>query len=129
MAAKSVDSAPGASHIAQQKLRHGRSADDLRTEGVLCPAHGINNSADLLHVSIFADGGIHVPGLIELVHRNSGDAGNHFRCVAREMFLHQLEDAARMLKREIVSRVRRQRWWSSSSSGLGTRRAARCVSL
>src|SRR5689334_8323748 len=108
MAAKSVDSAAGASHIAEQKLRHGRWADDLRTEGVLGPADRINNGADFLGVTIFADLGVDVPGLGQFVLWDSRDAGDGLRVIAGEMLLHQLEDATRMLKRQIVRRVRRQ---------------------
>src|SRR5579864_827118 len=76
VAAKGIDAAAGASHIAEQKLRHGRGADNLRTEGVLGPAHRVNNGADLFCVSIFADLGVYVPGLGQFILWDSRNAGD-----------------------------------------------------
>jgi hypothetical protein len=105
MAAQRVDAAAGAPHVAQQQLQHGRGADDLRAEAVLRPAHRVDDGGDLLHVAVFADGGEQIGGLQELIFRNAGDALHHLRRVARILLLQQLIDAARMLKREVVSDV------------------------
>ena len=59
----------------------------------------------LLHVAVLADGGEEVGRLEELVLRNAGDALDHLRRVARVLLLQQLEDAARMLQRQIVGDV------------------------
>ena len=130
MPAQRIDAAAGASHVAQQQLRHGRGADDLRTVGMLRPADRINNGADLFHVSIFANGGVHVIGLGQLVLRDSRDARNHLRRITREMLLHQLEDATRMFQRKVVSGVGRQRRRRRGSrSGFRPYGALRLVTL
>ena len=105
MAAQGIHAAASPADVAQQKLNHRRGANNLRTEGVLRPAHGVDNSSDLLHVAILADGGEHVDGLEVLILGNAGDAFDQFRRVARILLLHQLENAAGVLQRQIIGGV------------------------
>ena len=110
MAAQRIHAAARSSDVAQQKLHHGGRANDLRSEGMLRPAHRVDDGRDFLHVAVFADRSKQVGGLQELVLGDAGNPLDHFRRVARILLLHQLEDAARMLQREVVSDIRRKSW-------------------
>src|SRR5262249_3546762 len=80
----------------------------------------------------FADRSQLVGSLVELIHWDAGDLENCVRRVAGEVFLHQLEHAARMLERKIVSRIGRQSWgrrrggWLSANGHDFGRRWRRC---
>ncbi len=112
MAAQRVHAAARPPDVAEQKLNHRRGANDLRSESMLRPAHRVDDRRDFLHVAIFADGSEQVDGLQVLVLRDARDALDGFGRVARILLLHQLEDAARMLKRQVVGDIRgqRRRW-------------------
>ena len=131
VSAQGIHAAAGASHVAHQQLQHRRGADDLRAEAVLRPADGVDDGRHLLHVSILADGGEHVGSLQELVFGNAGDALDHLRRVARVLLLQQLIDAARMLQRQIVGDVRRQRRRRNRAAAHGLRsgRTLRLIAL
>ena len=73
---------------------------------VLRPADRVDDRGGLLHVAVLADGGEEVGGLEELILRDPGDALDHLRRVARILLLQQLEDATRMLQRQVVHDVR-----------------------
>ena len=108
MAAQRVHSAARSSHVAQQQLDHRRRANNLRSESVLRPAYRVNNRRHFLHVPVFAHGREHVDRLQILFLRDARDPLHGFRRVARILLLHQLENAARMLQRQVVGYVRRQ---------------------
>ena len=91
------------------------------------PADSVDDGADFFHVAVFADGGVGVGGFDELVGGNAGDAGDHFRRVARVVLLEQLEDAIRILEREIVVDVLGQRWQGSRSVVLARGHARRIL--
>ena len=109
MAAQRVYAAARSPNVAEKKLNHGRRADDLRSESMLRPAHRVDDGRDFLHVAVFADGGKQIDGLQVLVLRDARDALDGFGGVARILLLHQLENAARMLERQVVGDIRRQR--------------------
>ncbi len=106
--AQSVHATTGAAHISHQQLQHGCSADDLRAESVLGPSDGIDDGCDSLHVAVFSDRREKIDGFQILLFRNASDALDDFRRVTRKLLFEQLEHAARMLERQIVSDIRRQ---------------------
>ena len=57
------------------------------------PADGVDDGGDFFHVAAYAHGGEGVGGLYELIFGDAGDALDHFRGVARVVFLQKLEDA------------------------------------
>src|SRR5580692_5559907 len=103
MAAQRIYATARAPHVPEQQLQDCSSADDLRTEGMLRPAHGVHNRGDLLQVSVFANGSKQVGRFQELIFLDARYAFNHFRRVARVLLLQQLVDATRMLQSQIVS--------------------------
>src|SRR5712692_3549935 len=134
MASQSVDAASGAPHVAEHQLQYGRGADDLCSESVLRPAHGVDDRGDLFHVAVFPNGREELSRLQELLPRDAGDALDHFRRVARVLLLEELENTARMLEREVVSDIwgqgGRGRTWSRMlrpSGRVGYRHLARQV--
>src|SRR4030081_1670092 len=102
MAAESIHTAARTPHVAEQQLKNGRRADDLRPEGMLRPADRVDDRASLLHVTVFADGGIEVSRLQELRLRNAGNTLDHLGGVARILLSQQLEGASRMLEGEVI---------------------------
>ncbi len=58
--------------------------------------------ADFLEVAVFADGSEKIGRLEELRLRDAGDALDDFRRVSRIVLLQKLENASRMLERQIV---------------------------
>src|ERR1700685_4822927 len=110
MAAERVHTATGSSHVAQQKLNHRGGSDDLRSEGMLRPADSVDDRRDFFHVAVFADGRKQFNSLQVLFLGDTGDALDGFRGVPRILLLHQLKDAARMLKRQIIGDIWRKTW-------------------
>ena len=106
--AQSIYTATGAPDIAKQQLQNRRGANDLRAGGVLRPAHGIDDRSGFLHVAVFADGREQVRGFQKLIFRDTRNALDHFRRVARILLFQQLKDRTRMLQRKIVSDVWRE---------------------
>ena len=94
VAAQRVHAAAGAADVAEQQLQHRRGADDLRAEGVLRPADGVDDRRRLLHVAVFADRREQIGGFQKLILRDAGDALDHLRRVARVLLLQQLKDAS-----------------------------------
>src|ERR1035438_6501856 len=109
VAAQCVDSAAGASNVAQKKLYDAGGADDLSPETMLRPTDRVNNGGDFLHVAILAHRGEQIGGFQELVLRNAGDALDHFRRIALVLLLQQLKHATRMLERQIEGNFFRKR--------------------
>ena len=70
---------------------------------MLRPSHRVQDGRHLLHVAVFTDGGEQVSGFEELVFGNARDALDHLRRVTRVLLLQQLEDAAWVLQRQVVS--------------------------
>src|SRR4029077_3501858 len=99
--AQSVDATARAADVAKQQLQNRRGANDLRAKGVLGPSDGVNDCARLLHVAVFANRSIEVRGFEELFLGDAGNALDHFRGIARVVFLQQLEHAIGVLQSEI----------------------------
>src|ERR1700720_4988060 len=118
MTAQRVHAPAGSTNVAEQELYHRRRTNDLRSEGVLGPTDGVDDGRNFLHVAVFANRCEHVDGLQILILWNAGYPLDGFRRVARILLLHQLEYAARMLKRQIVGDVWRQPGRRSRSSNL-----------
>src|ERR1700728_964330 len=76
---------------------------------MLGPSHGIDNRGCLFHVAVLTDRGECLPGTKRFIFGNPGDALHHLRCVPGILLLQELENATRMLQREIVSYIRWQR--------------------
>ena len=83
-------------------MEYGSRANDLRAETVLRPAHGVDDGGNFLGVAVLTDGGEQVGGFQELFLGDAGDALDHFRRIARVMFLQKLEDAVGILQGQIV---------------------------
>ena len=108
MTTQRIYAAASASHVSEQELYHRGRSNRLRARGVLRPTDRVNNCGGFLHVAVFADGGEEVSGLQELILRDAGNAFDHFRRIPRVLLPEQLEDAPRMLQREVVCHILRQ---------------------
>ena len=73
------------------------------------PSDRINDRGGFFHVAVFADGCEELCGPQKLVPGNSGDPLHHFRCVARIVFFQKLENAIRILQRQVDFGFFRQR--------------------
>ena len=98
VAAESVYAAARAPDVAKQQLQHGGGADGLCPRRMLRPAHGVNDRANLLHVTVFANGGEQVRDFQKLLLRHSGNALDHFRRVTGILLAQQLKDTPGMLE-------------------------------
>src|ERR1700754_3771111 len=101
MAAKCVHAATRSANVAEQELNHSGGAYDLRSKSMLRPAHRINDRRGFLHVAIFAYRSKQIDGPQVLVPGDARNPFDGFGGVAGILLLHQLEDAARMLKGEV----------------------------
>src|SRR5437899_6513617 len=98
VAAESVYAAARAPDVAEQQLQHGGGADGLCPRRMLRPAHRVNDRANLLHVTVFANGGEQVRDFQKLLLRHSGNALDHFRRVTGILLAQQLKDTPGMLE-------------------------------
>src|SRR5258708_2890913 len=128
MPAKRVDAAARTTDVTEQQLHNCGCTDNLGAEGVMGPTYGVDDGADLLHVAVFANGGVEVSGLEELLLGDTGDALDHLRSVAGILLLEQLEDAVGILECWIKIDSSRQRRKRRRHSRLGLRRRRRLSS-
>src|SRR5271156_2462375 len=85
---------------------------------MLRPADGVDDRRDSLHVAVFADRRKQIDSLQVLFLGDAGNTLDGFWRVTRILLLHQLEDAARMLQRQIIRDVWRQSRRRNRSGGL-----------
>src|ERR1019366_1013249 len=97
----------------------------------LRPADGINDGRDLLRETVFANGRVQIGGFEELILGNASDALDDLRRVALVLLLQKLEDAARMLEREIVGNPGRQRggWRGGGAASLRSHGACSLITV
>src|SRR5205823_4274695 len=101
-AAQRHDAAPGPAHVARELRQQRTAADDLHAVGMLRPGYRVRERAGAVAARVFEQ---HLGDLQELLLRRAADLLYHLRRVAAEVFLQELEHAARMLERRV--RLRR----------------------
>src|SRR5947209_9808667 len=101
MAAQGHDAATGTAHVAQQQLQNAGRPNDLRAVALLRPADRVANRGRALAAGVLRQD---LRNLEKLLSRRAADALHHFRRVAGEMPLDDLEDTSRMLQRFIAVR-------------------------
>src|SRR4051812_18503821 len=89
------DATTGATHIAEEQLENAGSADDLHAGGVLRPSDSVDDGAGALAIAVVGE---EFGDAIEFFDGAAADFLDNFRRVSREVFLQELEGAARMLK-------------------------------
>ena len=95
VAAQGIHAPARHADVAQQQLHHGGAADDLRPDGVLGPAQGIENRHGLARLRTRGD---FFPYFLHGIDRHAAHLARQVDVVAAVVLLHQLIDATRVLQ-------------------------------
>ena len=123
VAAQRHDPASRPADVAEQQLNDRSGADVLHSNRVLGPTDGVDDRAGALPPGVVAH---RLGDLEELLGRAAADLGHQLGCVAAEVSLEDLEDAALVLQRLVFFRglAMRETTGLRSVSGLLALRAA-----